>query len=262
MSTLPSQHSTRSDTIKLSYSNLEKSRNSALHASGYQSESTCQVLSKACFECCNQVPYEWQLDAAEAFLLGLNCTVLAGTGSGKSLPFVMPAMVQDSIIVVISPLNALEDDQVSRCRKMGLKAIAVHHNTISRALCEELCQLKYQIIYTSPEMVLENPSFKMVLCAPGFHSHLIGIVIDEAHCIVEWGQGFRTVYGQLNKLRSLVPARLPIYATSATVTPKPNIYPKVCTIPNSTTYSAFDFLFDGVTEANQIPRALIFVNRV
>ena len=136
-------------------------------------------------------------------------------------------------------------------------------------------------------MAIENPLFNDLLCSPEFHKHLAGVVIDEAHCIVQWGKDFRTAYRRLDKLRSFIPARLPIYATSATMTPlilsevrevlhinplesfhlnlgndRPNIYSEVRIIPNSTSYSAFDFLFDGATQADDIPRSLIFVNRV
>jgi ATP-dependent helicase YprA (DUF1998 family) len=61
-----------------------------------------------------RIPYEWQLDAAEALILGLDCVVVAGTGAGKTIPFVLPLFVQDSrdkLVLIISPLNALETDQ-------------------------------------------------------------------------------------------------------------------------------------------------------
>lgn len=58
--------------------------------------------------------YDWQLDVLEALLLGLDCTVIAGTGAGKTMPFVMPLFIQpQKIVLIISPLNALEEDQVS-----------------------------------------------------------------------------------------------------------------------------------------------------
>ena len=112
MSALLLKPSTHSEEKKLSYSNLLKSCNLAACTSGYHSEFVRQALTKVCSEQCHNIPYEWQLDAAEAFFLGLNCTILVGTGSGKSLPFVMPSMVHDKIVVVLSSLNALEDDQV------------------------------------------------------------------------------------------------------------------------------------------------------
>ncbi|KAN0091044.1 hypothetical protein V8E55_004610 [Tylopilus felleus] len=69
-------------------------------------------LQQSCQWCANQAPYPWQLDVA--FILGLDCTVIAGTGSGKTLPFLMPAMLHhDGILMVLSPLNSLEEDQVA-----------------------------------------------------------------------------------------------------------------------------------------------------
>ena len=62
-----------------------------------------------------KAPHEWQVDVTEALLVGLDCTVIAGTGSGKTMPFVMPTFVEpEKIYFVISPLNALEADQVSK----------------------------------------------------------------------------------------------------------------------------------------------------
>jgi superfamily II DNA helicase RecQ len=64
-------------------------------------------------------PYDWQLDVAEALILGLDCVVIARTGAGKSMPFVMPLFViPDKLVIIISPLNALEEDQVSPSNSM------------------------------------------------------------------------------------------------------------------------------------------------
>lgn len=93
--------------------------------------------------------HEWQVDMGEALHLGLDCSMIAGTGAGKTMPFVMPLFVEsDKMIIIISPLNALEEDQVcvssilrrvftcllsqaSRFRKMGLSAVAVNGETYS-----------------------------------------------------------------------------------------------------------------------------------
>ncbi|KAJ7882049.1 hypothetical protein B0H14DRAFT_3758269 [Mycena olivaceomarginata] len=59
------------------------------------------------------VPHDWQIDMAEALLLGLDCSLIAGTGAGKTMPFIMPLFVEsEKIIIIISPLNALEVDQI------------------------------------------------------------------------------------------------------------------------------------------------------
>ena len=58
-------------------------------------------------------PYPWQLDCAEALILGIDCIILTGTGFGKILPFMIPSLLHpDKVTIVISPLNALEEDQV------------------------------------------------------------------------------------------------------------------------------------------------------
>jgi ATP-dependent helicase YprA (DUF1998 family) len=62
------------------------------------------------------VPHEWQVNIDEALELGIDCSLLAGTGAGKTMPFIMPLFTQpDKIVIIISPLNALEEDQVRAC---------------------------------------------------------------------------------------------------------------------------------------------------
>jgi len=91
---------------------------------------------------------------------------------------------------------------------------------------KELEARQYQIIFTSPEMAISNPRFKDLLCSAKYSTCLIGIVIDEAHCIVQWGGDFRPTYGMLDKLRSFIPRHIPLYVTSATMTP--NVLSEVC----------------------------------
>ncbi len=85
----------------------------------YDSEGTRQTMAQKFQDIFDgRKSYDWQLDAAEALVLGLDCVVVAGTGAGKTIPFVLPLFVHDSkdkLVLVISPLNALETDQVSHC---------------------------------------------------------------------------------------------------------------------------------------------------
>ncbi|KAG9310613.1 P-loop containing nucleoside triphosphate hydrolase protein [Chiua virens] len=233
-------------------------------------------------------PYSWQLDCAEAFILGIDCVILAGTGFGKTLPFTIPSFLHpDKITIVISPLNALEEDQARRFREAGLKAAVVNHETFDNKLYEELKNMSYQVIFTSPEMALKNSQFNSLLAMPAYHKRMIGIVIDEAHCISQWGGDFRPAYSELDKLRSFVPLDVPIYATSATMSPsvlgevrrvlhinpvesfylnlgndRSNVAQECRIVPNATDTSAADFVYEGAESVDDLPRALIFVNKV
>ncbi|KAN0091043.1 hypothetical protein V8E55_004609 [Tylopilus felleus] len=122
-------------------------------------------------------------------------------------------------------------------------------------LTAELKQHKYQVIYTLPEMVITNTYFNGLLCLPIYYQHLLGIMVDEAHCIVQWGKDFRPAYSKLSKF----PTRsfhLNLGNNHL------NIYQDITIIPKSTYYSVFDFLYEGVSTAEQILHALIFVNQV
>jgi superfamily II DNA helicase RecQ len=96
---------------------LTCARESALKSRNYDSITTRQTIEskfKNIFD--GRAPYEWQTDVTEALLLGLDCIVIAGTGAGKTMPFGMPLLLdeaKDKMVVVISPLNELEAEQVS-----------------------------------------------------------------------------------------------------------------------------------------------------
>lgn len=80
----------------------------------YCYKTTRHSLSRICEARTVRRPYTWQLDCAEALVLGIDCIVLAGTGFRKTLPFTIPSFLHpDKITIVISPLNALEEDQVN-----------------------------------------------------------------------------------------------------------------------------------------------------
>ena len=91
----------------------------------YSSEATRETITKIFKGRMNGLtPYDWQMEVAEALILGLDCLVIAGTGAGKSMPFVMPLFAfPDKMVVIISPLNALEEDQVSPSSSNGPKML-------------------------------------------------------------------------------------------------------------------------------------------
>lgn len=119
--------------VKRSTGNLQRAREEAFKTRGYQSAATrAKLHSEFSKRNDGMVAYDWQVDVSEALLLGLDCSVIAGTGAGKTMPFVMPLFVESNkIIIIISPLNALEEDQASRFKKMGLSSVAVNGDTYS-----------------------------------------------------------------------------------------------------------------------------------
>lgn len=128
---------------------LARARVEAAQKHHYDSQMTRERLSKLVHQHCEgKRPYEWQLDAAEALLLGVDSIVVAGTGVGKTLPFVMPLLFNPkNHMLIISPLKALQRDQVGlkyemlfnlqnpvqqqRFWKMGISAIVINGETWS-----------------------------------------------------------------------------------------------------------------------------------
>ncbi|KAH7910136.1 P-loop containing nucleoside triphosphate hydrolase protein [Hygrophoropsis aurantiaca] len=199
---------------------LSEAREKAAKDTGYHSLATRQKISEEFKSRTNMTPYNWQVDVAEALVLGLDCSVIAGTGAGKTMPFVMPLFVHpEKTVIVISPLNALEADQAERFKKMKIAAVAVNGETYSTTLHKELEQNKFQAIITSPEMCLQHDKFRQLLSNPRFAARIAAIVIDEAHCISQWGDHFRDLYNQLGTLRAFVPHHVPFLVTSATLPP-------------------------------------------
>ncbi|KAI0309971.1 P-loop containing nucleoside triphosphate hydrolase protein [Amylostereum chailletii] len=167
------------------------------------------------------VPHEWQLDIAECLILGVDCELIAATGTGKTITFALPLFYDPKkTIVVISPLNALEVDQEQRFRDLGLRAKAVNGETYTEQVRKSIQRGHFQIIITSPEMCLRHSGFRSLLDDPthALAKRLVAVIIDEAHCITQWGDKFRTIFTELGTLRAFA-SGVPFLVTSATLTP-------------------------------------------
>jgi bloom syndrome protein len=102
----------RSETL------LQTARNMAAEKNGYDSNRTRRDLQTLFSERFGSAaePYQWQLDVTEAILLGLDSVVIAGTGSGKTIPFMLPLLLHpEKMVLVLSPLKVLQRDQVGSC---------------------------------------------------------------------------------------------------------------------------------------------------
>ena len=138
------------------------------------------------------------------------------TGGGKSVCFQVPAMMREGIAIVVTPLIALMKDQVQNLNDRGIKALCIHAGMTRREVDNTLNNALYgdfKFLYVSPER-LSTQLFQ------GYVREMTVsyIVVDEAHCISQWGYDFRPNYLQIGKLREIVDA--PIIALTATATPE------------------------------------------
>jgi superfamily II DNA helicase RecQ len=309
---------------------LEKARCAAIEDRSYSSIWTRDDITRMFLElqtsAIKHTPYEWQLDVSEAILLGLDCCIVAGTGAGKTLPFVLPLLAQSAQrqrkrCIIISPLNALEHDQVklllikqsslthvlqeARFNNLNLTAAAVNgesckaHRNLRQVrtiiivyvyptymLRQDVKEKKHDIILVSPEMCLDDPEFSRLLRTPEWADDISHIVIDEAHCISQWGDKFRQRFAELGKLRAYLPSHVPFFATSATLPPavlrdvykvleftdgstylrnlgnnRPNIVPHVRYMNGGLKdRKSLDFLVADLAENDIIERTMIFFN--
>ena len=149
-------------------------------------------------------------------LEGRDTLAILPTGGGKSVCFQVPAMLKDGTALVITPLIALMKDQVQNLRNKGIKALAVHAGMTRREADLAFNNAAYgdcKFLYVSPER-LSTPLFRSWLT----EMEINFIVVDEAHCISQWGYDFRPDYLNIGELRKTVDA--PVIALTATATPR------------------------------------------
>ena len=157
-----------------------------------------------------------QEEIASAIAAGKDACVIMPTGGGKSLCYQLPAASKHGCTaIVISPLIALMQDQVAQLEEMGIAAAVLNssQSTAQRdAVRREALQGKFRLIYLSPEAIAQGSTLRWLKSLP-----LSFFVIDEAHCISEWGHDFRPEYRLLGRLRREFPS-LPIAAFTASAT--------------------------------------------
>ncbi|AJQ96848.1 DNA helicase RecQ [Gynuella sunshinyii] len=153
----------------------------------------------------------------ESALAGEDVLVLMPTGGGKSLCYQIPALIRPGLGIIVSPLIALMQDQVSTLTQLGIKA-AFLNSTLSaderRTVAYDLRQGNIDLLYIAPERLLQPGTLQWL---QQFQISLIAI--DEAHCVSQWGHDFRADYLQLNQLREAFPG-VPRIALTATATPR------------------------------------------
>jgi ATP-dependent DNA helicase RecQ len=166
-----------------------------------------------------------QGEIVACLLQGKDALVVLPTGAGKSICFQLPALLQTGLTLVVSPLVALMENQVQELQQRGLSA-ASFHSEVSRfqrrEILEQLENQQLSLLYLSPETLFSPPIWERLI-APQLRIN--GLILDEAHCLVQWGETFRPAYRRLGVARSSLlqskpsGSRIAVAAFTATADP-------------------------------------------
>ena len=158
-----------------------------------------------------------QIEVIENYLQGKDVVGLLPTGYGKSMCYLIPPLMTNQVMFIISPLISLMEDQKEKLIERHIPVAALHGNNFNRA--KEILDIidgKISIVYMSPEFLIQGDG--MELATSLYEMKRLGyLAIDESHCISQWGHDFRNDYMKINQFRKKFPD-IPIMAVTATAT--------------------------------------------
>ena len=149
-----------------------------------------------------------QEEAVRALLSGRDLMAVMPTGAGKSICYQLPALLRSGLTLVISPLISLMRDQVSQLGQAGVRAAYINSTLTPRQqqkAIENAAGGRYRIIYVAPERLLTENFLSFARRAD-----LAFVIVDEAHCVSQWGQDFRPAYLDIAAFLEELPARPPV----------------------------------------------------
>lgn len=169
-----------------------------------------------------------QLEAINATLAGRDAFVLMPTGGGKSLCYQLPSQIKSGkthgVTIVVSPLLSLMEDQVQHLRKLNIQAFLLNGDTaqserkhIWDTMSRRDVNTFIQILYITPEMLSKSQAMISSLDRLYANNCFARLVIDEAHCVSQWGHDFRPDYKLIGEVRRKYPS-VPVMALTATAT--------------------------------------------
>ena len=158
-----------------------------------------------------------QREVVDAILSGRDCLAVLPTGAGKSICFQVPALTQTGLTYVISPLISLMEDQVAHLQQDNIPAVCINSGMSKHTYNEVMYDIHtgvYKLVYLSPERLQNEWFVRFALKNPPDF-----VVVDEAHCVSQWGHDFRPSYLGIREFVEKLPKR-PLYAAfTATATP-------------------------------------------
>lgn len=175
-----------------------------------------------------------QGEIIQTLLTGQDALIVLPTGAGKSICFQLPALLQTGLTLVISPLVALMENQVEELQQRQLAAARFHSELTPSQRRQTLRAIEKQqlrLLYLSPESLLSQGIWER-LCQPDLK--LNGLILDEAHCLAQWGDSFRPAYRRLGAVRpallQLRPAGTKLAIAAFTATADPQVQQQIQTV--------------------------------